>query len=950
VAYAWDLDTASSAPELLERTAEIGVLDDALHRARRGLGSLVVVEGPSGIGKSSLLGGAARRANHLDMPCLRGRGAELEAAMPFGVARQLLGPALAAMDAAERAGHLQGLAAGAGSVLGSTDRTTAQQPMDQAGVVDALFWLIDGVARSSANGVLVAVDDAQWADASSLRVLVRLAVALEELPVAVMVALRTEERDPGQVLARLRGYPAARIVRPAALSEDAVGTLVRAGLGQHAAAELGKACAVATGGNPFLAGELIASLRADGVAPNDAAAAAVAQMVPESVLHSVLLRLARLSEEASALAKAATVVGPGAPLRHGLAVAGLGATDGETAAEALVAAGLLTAADPLNFIHPMINEAVAADMTGLARARAHRRAALTLAGEDAPDQRVAAHLRRSTPSADPWVVGILRSAAAEAMQRGEAPGALRLLERAVAEPPTAEVRPELLVEVALAEAANGSAHAIDRLAEVPELTDDPRRRARALHAISRLLLARGQVAAAVQAAERARTELDPDDPLAVRILSGQLAVMFFAPGRWDETNRLLGDLENRYEAGLLPVEPMVLAQLATRRAVWAGEGAARVRPLAEAALAVRSGADELWQGDASMAAAVIFVGEFGLAERVLERMAEHARRTASPVAASLTGHWLATLRHLQGRVGEAATAAQSVLDGEGLGWSLQTAWSAAVLALARLELDDLNGARAAIASTEGVDPTLLPYGVVLQARAEVALATGDAPSAVRDFTAAGAHLREQFSLANPAVLAWRSGAARALLALGDRDRAADLAGAELVDARLNGTPHAIGGALRAVAATATRNDRRIALLEEAVGLLAGSGADLEHMRVLCDLGAALRRARRTSAARVPLEAALTLARGLGATAIAARAYRELRVGGARPKPAGAAALLTPGERQVAELAAQDYSNAQIAQRLHITPRTVEWHLTQTYRKLAIRSRTGLASALERVAT
>jgi len=589
---------------------------------------------------------------------------------------------------------------------------------------------------------------------------------------------------------------------------------------------------------------------------------------------------------------------------------------------------------------------VAADMTELARARANRRAAVTLAAEGAPGERVAAHLRLSTSSGDPWAVGVLRSAAAEAMARGEAPGALRLLERALAEPPVPEVRSKLLVEVALAEAANGSAHAIERLAEVPELTDDPGRRARALHAISRLLFARGQVSSAVAAAEQARAELDPDDPLALRILAAQLAVMVFTPGRWAEAERLLGDLEDRYEAGRLPAEPIVLAQLATRRAVWAGAGAARVRPLAETALAVRSGADELWQGDASMAAALIYVGEFVLAERVIERMAEHARRTASPVAASLAAHWRATLRYLQGRVGDAAAAAQRVLDRETLGWSLQTAWSAAVLSLARLELDDLDGARAAIAIGDDADPALLPYGFVLHARAEVALVAGDPQGALRDFTA-GDHLRTHFSLSNPAVLAWRAGAARALVALGDRERATDLAGAELADARTNGTPHAIGTALRALASATARNDQRIVLLEEAVGVLAGSGAELQHVGALCDLGSALRRARRTSAARQPLEAAFALGRRLGTTAATERAYRELRLSGARPNPAGAVSALTPSERQVAELAAADYSNAQIAQRLHIPPRTVEWHLTQTYRKLAIRSRAGLGTALER---
>jgi DNA-binding NarL/FixJ family response regulator len=110
----------------------------------------------------------------------------------------------------------------------------------------------------------------------------------------------------------------------------------------------------------------------------------------------------------------------------------------------------------------------------------------------------------------------------------------------------------------------------------------------------------------------------------------------------------------------------------------------------------------------------------------------------------------------------------------------------------------------------------------------------------------------------------------------------------------------------------------------------------------------LRQARQTRAAREVLDRAVVLARQRGATATARRAHRELRLSGARPTRGPddqQATRLTPGERRVAELAAQDLSNARIAQRLFITLRTVESHLTQTYRKLGIRSRAGLAQAL-----
>ena len=940
---------------LLERDLELAVLADAIDRARQGSGSLVLVEGPAGAGKTRLLGEAVQRADQFGLRCLQGRGAELEREMAFGVARQALAPALWELAAGDREPLLAGLAAGAGPLLGAAAPSPDPEPADQLALVDALYWLVYGLThgapgRARPSGALIAIDDAHWSDAATLRVLVRLATGLENLPVAIVVAMRSEELGREAAMTRLRSHPAARLLQPAPLSEQAVAMVVRRELGEDAAPELCRECAAVTGGNPFLLCELVTSLRVDQVAPTAEAAAAVSGMVPDSVLRSVLLRLARLPPAAGALAEAASVLGPDGSLRVGMGVAKLSGHDGESAADALVAAGILASSDPLRFAHPLIAAAVAADMPPLSIARARRRAAELLAADGAPDERVAAHLRLTSPAADPWVVAVLRSAASLALARGEALGAARLLERALAEPPTADERPTVLFELAEAEAAGGSPQALGHLAEARQASDDPQRRARALHAMSRLLFARGEVHAAVAAAEQGRAELEPDDPLAVRILASQLAVMFFVPGAWPEAERHLAELEAGLQAGRLPDDPLLLAQLATR-CLWRCEPPGRVRLLAEAALAKTRDARQVWQGDASIASALVFVGEEELAESFLERMSAHAGRTGSPIHAAMAAHWRAALRYQQGWVADAAADAELVLGVHDQQWGFETMWAAAVLAQARLERADLDGARAAIDVGLKAETVHLPYGFLLHARGEVALAANDAEGALQDFTTAGAHLRDRYSLSNPAVVPWRRGAAVALVALGDRTRAAALADAELADARVTAVPHAVGGALRAAAA-ASQGTERITLLREAVEVLSPSPAQLEHARALCDLGAALRDGREGGAARQSLERALELARRFGARVTAERAYRELRLTGARPSPArerDQAVALTPGERRVAELAAQDLSNAEIAKRLFVTPRTVEWHLTQTYRKLGIRSRTGLGQALARAA-
>ena len=136
-------------------------------------------------------------------------------------------------------------------------------------------------------------------------------------------------------------------------------------------------------------------------------------------------------------------------------------------------------------------------------------------------------------------------------------------------------------------------------------------------------------------------------------------------------------------------------------------------------------------------------------------------------------------------------------------------------------------------------------------------------------------------------------------------------------------------------------------LHEAVEVLAGSSARLEHAKALVDLGAMLRRTNRRKEARDPLQQGLELARKCGAKPLAERAHTELVATGARPRRlvfSGREAL-TPSERRVAAMAAEGMTNREIAQALFVTPGTVEVHLSSSYRKLDISSRSQLPQAL-----
>ena len=159
---------------LVERELELETVERLLAGARAGSGGAVVLEGPAGIGKSSLLA-AARAAAAPDLRVLSARGGELERELPFGIVRQLLEPVVAT-DPAEREVLLAGAAALAEPVLSETDPETGSEASFSA--LHGLYWLTVNLAGS--QPVLVTVDDAHWADVASLRWLIYLARRLED--------------------------------------------------------------------------------------------------------------------------------------------------------------------------------------------------------------------------------------------------------------------------------------------------------------------------------------------------------------------------------------------------------------------------------------------------------------------------------------------------------------------------------------------------------------------------------------------------------------------------------------------------------------------------------------------------------------------------------------------------------------------------------------------------
>src|SRR3954447_3569502 len=284
---------------LLERDAELAAIGERLDA---GAGGLVVVEGPAGIGKTSLLAAAAERAAAHGTRVLGARAAPLEQAYGFGVVRQLFEPVRAACGAADWERLTADAAGLARRALDPAAAVAAPGDDVTHATLHGLFWL---AANLAAQGpLLLAVDDAHWADPPSLRWLGYLARRLEGLPVLALVAVRSgEPPSEPRLLDDLLAEPGALLLRPRPLGPGASAALVRGRIGD-AAPEFCTACHDATGGNPFLLGALVASVRAEGVGTDARAAVSVEAFGPEAVARALGRQLERLGarELARALA------------------------------------------------------------------------------------------------------------------------------------------------------------------------------------------------------------------------------------------------------------------------------------------------------------------------------------------------------------------------------------------------------------------------------------------------------------------------------------------------------------------------------------------------------------------------------------------------------------------------------------------------------------------------
>jgi len=947
---------------VLERERELARLEEALAGARGGAGQFVMIEGPAGIGKTTLLELARRRARAHGMRVLSASASELERERSHAVVRRLLGGVLCTATGRRRQRLLDGAQAAAAMLEAELDPSGSARshaveptladwriPRSEYGILHGLWWLIANLADE--RPLLATVDDIHWADLASLRFLDFVGRRVMELSAVLLVTKRLD--DGGAKLPR--PLPVGRLLLPAPLSPAACAQLVAARLngGGSVDQELSAACHQATGGNPFFLRALLDELAREGVRPSAGVAARARDLGPLAVRDAIVSRLVKLPTEAVSLARALAVLGGEAAAELAAALAELDPPQVTRAAARLRQAALLARSDagePLRLAHPIIRNAIYGEVAPARRAQLHRCAATLLERGHAPRELVAAQLLHADPTGDARAVALLRGAASDALAAGAASSAVAYLRRALAEPVDEGERATLLAELGSAALRVDGLAAAEHLREALALSAAaPARGAKTAMILAGALLSAGQPGEAAAIASAALDRWHGGSADSRRHLQSTLLLACdLDPSLAVERERVRAQLSGvEHEDGLgARLARMALALDDARRLLASADevGERIERAFEGGQLAAAQGIPRFG------ALTVLAHADRDSALLWLERGLESARMQGDILKMAslrLTGCLVRTAR---GELGEAVADGEQGLELSstwGVDFGLE--WGGAHLAAAQLERGALAAAERTLARAAplGAELARLPNSLsLLAARAQLHLACGQLTASLADALELGRRA-ELLGWRNPAFGPWRSLAASCLAGLGrEPDRALALAREEVALARRWGAPRTLGVALRAQA-TVEGGAAAEELLREALSLLEGSSAKLEHARALIALGELMRRSGRGREARGPLRAGLELARMCGATALAERAYLELRAAGASPRKLTrtGADTLTGSERRVVGLAAAGMSNKQIAQQLFVTVKTVESHLAQAYRKLEVSSRVALAARL-----
>ncbi|HEX8347174.1 MAG TPA: LuxR C-terminal-related transcriptional regulator [Actinoplanes sp.] len=911
-------------------------------------GRLVIIEGPAGIGKTHLLRIWMQLRRQHGATVLHVRCSARESGYPWGVARRLLGPAVLARPgllddpdlAVRRAARFIGLPLDAG---------TGPDLLDEC--VDDLHQLTVRLAEQ--DGITLVIDDAHACDVASLRWLNHLLVRLEQLRTTIVLAMRrSQEPTDADLIDAIRDAGEGHVIRLWPLSASETAEEVRSALGTETEAEVVTGYHYACGGNPLLLDRLLNSVTSDGSSTDPDLSGTVVKIGALAQHDMVLHRMAVSSDESRALVDAVAILDQDATLMLCASMADLSIRTAATLAARLRDEGLLvcdteplTARTRLSFTHPMIRQA----MVGAAGTSAgHSRAAQILLGAGAGAERVAAHLVNVKPIDDPEFIAVLRDGARQATARGAAAVAVSYLRRAIAEPLPDDVRTTILIELSRAELLVAPAAAARHLEQATAREGEAIRGLATPDQASALWLAN-------RSAEAVRMLQETLDELLSRERRG--------PG-YDADDRIM--LQSRLIQVAYEHSPTV--RLAAAHASDVAEAAGQDNPAgwaAAAAMAVHGMAGNLdarqtlEYADRAMLAldqrmshlalraclAYVMADEIDASACVSGQIIQQGQVQGSTFLWAI-GQVMRAGEHLfAGAAADSVTATRYALnvveeEHRPLALNARSLQTMALIMQGRI----VEAEAGLIAQDPPLTDAAWEWPLHLFARAQLLTARGDPHGALAALRACGRHL-QRTGITNPALTSWRSEAAFVLAGLGELGEARALAEEELAAARFWGTPRTVGNALCALGMTIGGPEGED-VLREAVDLLDYSSSPPLLIRAWIVLATTAHRNGRTAIAREAVQKAGACLNRCQAPALATQvdAVRQL-VGLPRLETAADRLTLTANEQKVARLAAAGASNREIAESLFVTLRTVEFHLSNVYRKLGISGRSALRTAL-----
>ena len=914
--------------ELIGRDEEQAAVVDFLKAVQAGP-RVLQLEGEAGIGKTSLWKAALSSATLAGYRILSAAPTEAESALPYAVLGDLLDPipdeALASISIPLRT-----------ALEVALFRAPARQgPTEQLAVSGAFLRVLRFLATD--QPVLVALDDIQWTDGPSMRVLAFALHRLETERVKILTTLRVPSAsDAAGQLPKAVGEARIQHLEVKSLSLNVIDDLLLRRLERPLRRPELDHVYSASGGNPFFALEIGRSI----VEQSTTLKAGQPLSLPASLADAIKGRVAKLSPATlDVLVAMASLSRPDEALLRAVDARAVAALD-----EASNVQMVERSTGRLRFTHPLLGSVIYSLADSASRRAWHSKLAEFVLD---PEEK-ARHLALAATSPDEKVADALEEAARSANARGAPDAASSLAEQA------SELTPPGFPE-AIERRRIMTAEFRMRAGDVPgarrllrSVLDSPptgQRSAQALRLMGSLTLGGEDLVEAERFLSEAASQTS-NDLRTQAMIERDLITVFLQRGKFPEAvqhGARLGEIAKRCD------DPAILAA-AQRLKVVIQRHTGRVAP-EDLVTAVALAEDEISLpiDDAAgglhplmlWATLLKWSDDFPHARKLLKRaLALTEGRDESlrpPILLHLAemecwaGDWLLAAVYVD-------ECEKSVIHAGHRSYERLSLSAKAMLACCRGEFDAAREAAQstlALSTAVGDEPYLRRALAILGA---TELAAGDASAANAYFDrlrVRGNHQGFRGSIRS------ESDEIDALVAV---NRLEDVEG---VYARLaafdDPWQRAIGARCRAILA-AVRGDlvASIAEFEHALTAHELLPMPLERARTLLAYGTTLRRAKQKRAARARLEEALAIFSSLGAPAWMARAESEL----SRISPARAGVLeLTPTESKIAHRVAHGSTNKEVAAELFLSVKTVEANLSRIYDKLNVRSRSELAGRL-----